>query len=110
MSQTPKGSYLGKLPLWPTDPLYHCRDSRYSPNHKKSGCHSLGPEFKCWRKHDVCKCLVTLRHCGTLISPRAASLLVWLVGGEEKCEASDHLRMFSLKIGVEPSQLVLAGA
>ncbi|GFT88707.1 hypothetical protein TNCV_905631 [Trichonephila clavipes] len=23
MTQTSKGSYLGKLPLWPTGPLYH---------------------------------------------------------------------------------------
>ncbi|GFT39007.1 hypothetical protein TNCV_3690961 [Trichonephila clavipes] len=40
MAQTSKGSQLGKLPLWPTDPLYHCRDFRYDPEHKKSGCHS----------------------------------------------------------------------
>ncbi|GFT40334.1 hypothetical protein TNCV_3115201 [Trichonephila clavipes] len=42
MAQTLKGSYLGKLPLWPTDPLYHCPDFCYGPEHKKSGCHSLG--------------------------------------------------------------------
>ncbi|GFS53970.1 uncharacterized protein TNCV_3761871 [Trichonephila clavipes] len=41
MAQPLKGSYLGKLPPWPTDPLYHCRDFRYGPEHKKSGCHSL---------------------------------------------------------------------
>ncbi|GFV21848.1 hypothetical protein TNCV_4525351 [Trichonephila clavipes] len=42
MAQTSKGSYLGKMPFWPTDPLYQCRDLRYGPEHKKSGCHSLG--------------------------------------------------------------------
>ncbi|GFW57764.1 hypothetical protein TNCV_2926831 [Trichonephila clavipes] len=42
MAQTLKGSYLGMMPLWPTDPLYHCRDFCYGPEHKKSGCHSLG--------------------------------------------------------------------
>ncbi|GFY11038.1 hypothetical protein TNCV_4470251 [Trichonephila clavipes] len=42
MAQTSKGSHLGKLPLWPTDPLYHCRDFRYGPELKKSGCHSPG--------------------------------------------------------------------
>ncbi|GFV56140.1 hypothetical protein TNCV_1489171 [Trichonephila clavipes] len=41
IAQTLKGSYLGKLPLWPTDPLYHCRNFRYGRKHKKSGCHSL---------------------------------------------------------------------
>ncbi|GFY17254.1 hypothetical protein TNCV_1090281 [Trichonephila clavipes] len=46
MAQTSKGSHLGKLPLWPTDPLYHCRDFRYGPEHKKSGCHSPGPGSK----------------------------------------------------------------
>ncbi|GFV31943.1 uncharacterized protein TNCV_462861 [Trichonephila clavipes] len=35
MAQTSKCSYLGKLPHWPTDPLYHCRDFRYGPEHKK---------------------------------------------------------------------------
>ncbi|GFX87984.1 hypothetical protein TNCV_4374491 [Trichonephila clavipes] len=42
MAWTSKGSQLGKLPLWPTDRLYHCRDFRYGPEHKKSGCHSPG--------------------------------------------------------------------
>ncbi|GFT29022.1 hypothetical protein TNCV_3586731 [Trichonephila clavipes] len=40
-AQTSKGSYLGKLPLWPTCPLYHCRYFRYAPEHKKSGCHRI---------------------------------------------------------------------
>ncbi|GFV72194.1 transposable element Tcb1 transposase [Trichonephila clavipes] len=34
MAQTLKGSYLGKLPLWSTDPLYHCRDFRYGPKRR----------------------------------------------------------------------------
>ncbi|GFS48064.1 hypothetical protein TNCV_3599841 [Trichonephila clavipes] len=33
---------------------------------------------------DVCKCIVSLRHVGTLNSRRAASPLVWLVEGEER--------------------------
>ncbi|GFX33944.1 uncharacterized protein TNCV_911481 [Trichonephila clavipes] len=39
---------------------------------------------------DVCKCIVPLRHGGTLNSRRAASHLVWLVEGEERWQASDH--------------------
>ncbi|GFW09544.1 uncharacterized protein TNCV_3996511 [Trichonephila clavipes] len=40
---------------------------------------------------DVCKCIVPLRHGGTLNSRRAASPLVWLVEGEERWEASDQM-------------------
>ncbi|GFT67872.1 transposable element Tcb2 transposase [Trichonephila clavipes] len=43
MAQTLKGSYLGKLPLWSTDPLYHCRDFRYGP---KPSFHDFGHNFK----------------------------------------------------------------
>ncbi|GFT70065.1 uncharacterized protein TNCV_4690101 [Trichonephila clavipes] len=39
---------------------------------------------------DVCKCIVPLRHGGTLNSRRVASLLVWLVEREERSEAPDH--------------------
>ncbi|GFV19774.1 transposase domain containing protein [Trichonephila clavipes] len=42
----------------------------------------------------VCKCIVTLRHGGTLNSHRAASHLVWLVEGEERWEAPDHPQGF----------------
>ncbi|GFV47978.1 hypothetical protein TNCV_2295581 [Trichonephila clavipes] len=49
---------------------------------------------------------VPLWHGGTLNSHRAATPLVRLVEGEESWEASDNLRMFSLKIGVELSQIV----
>ncbi|GFV24029.1 hypothetical protein TNCV_235981 [Trichonephila clavipes] len=59
---------------------------------------------------DVCKCIVPLWHGDTLHSHRAASSLMRLVEGEESWEASEHLRMFSLKIGVEPSQIVLSPA
>ncbi|GFV52303.1 uncharacterized protein TNCV_2673241 [Trichonephila clavipes] len=41
---------------------------------------------------DVCKCIVPLRHGGTLNSHRAASPLVWLV--EERWEAPDHPQGF----------------
>ncbi|GFW09769.1 uncharacterized protein TNCV_868311 [Trichonephila clavipes] len=39
---------------------------------------------------DVCNCMVHLRHGGILNSRQAASPLVRLVEGEERCEASDH--------------------
>ncbi|GFX29411.1 uncharacterized protein TNCV_3997871 [Trichonephila clavipes] len=52
---------------------------------------------------DVCKCIVPSQHGGTLNSRRAASPLVRLVEGEERREAPDHPRVFSLKIGVKPS-------
>ncbi|GFU57745.1 uncharacterized protein TNCV_3638951 [Trichonephila clavipes] len=39
---------------------------------------------------DVCTCLVPSRHGGTLSSRRAASLLVRLVEGDERWEASNH--------------------
>ncbi|GFW76922.1 uncharacterized protein TNCV_2030271 [Trichonephila clavipes] len=55
---------------------------------------------------DVCQCIVPLWHGGTLNSHRAATPLVRLVEGEESWEACDNLRMFSLKIGVELSQIV----
>ncbi|GFV50981.1 hypothetical protein TNCV_302421 [Trichonephila clavipes] len=42
---------------------------------------------------------------GTLISRRAASPLVRLVEREERWEDPDYPRVFSLKIGVEPSKL-----
>ncbi|GFV83120.1 uncharacterized protein TNCV_2802461 [Trichonephila clavipes] len=42
----------------------------------------------------VCKCLVPLRHGGTLNSRRAASPLVWLVEGEDRWEAPGHSQGF----------------
>ncbi|GFT94904.1 uncharacterized protein TNCV_1472071 [Trichonephila clavipes] len=45
----------------------------------------------------------SLLHGGTLNSRRAASPLVKFVEGEERWEAPDPPRMFSLKIGVKPS-------
>ncbi|GFX82644.1 hypothetical protein TNCV_1193191 [Trichonephila clavipes] len=44
---------------------------------------------------DVCKRIVPSRHGGTLNTYRAASLLVWLVEGEERWEALDDYRVFS---------------
>ncbi|GFY03115.1 uncharacterized protein TNCV_981201 [Trichonephila clavipes] len=43
---------------------------------------------------DVCKCIVPLRHGGTLNSRRAPSPLVWLVEGEERWEAPDNPQGF----------------
>ncbi|GFV82303.1 hypothetical protein TNCV_3442931 [Trichonephila clavipes] len=59
---------------------------------------------------EVCICIVSLWHGGTLNIHQAACPLVRLVKGEESWEASDHLQIFSLKIGVEPSQIVLSSA
>ncbi|GFW52172.1 uncharacterized protein TNCV_2426191 [Trichonephila clavipes] len=39
---------------------------------------------------DVCKCIVSLRHGGTLNSHQAVSPFARLVEGEERWEASDH--------------------
>ncbi|GFX30101.1 uncharacterized protein TNCV_2618121 [Trichonephila clavipes] len=52
---------------------------------------------------DVCKCIVPSWHGGTLNSRRASSPLVRLMGGEERWEAPDPPRVFSLKIGGKPS-------
>ncbi|GFT75801.1 uncharacterized protein TNCV_851101 [Trichonephila clavipes] len=43
---------------------------------------------------EVYKCIVPLRHGGTLNSRRAANPLVWLVEGEEKWEAPGHILGF----------------
>ncbi|GFV65507.1 uncharacterized protein TNCV_1737441 [Trichonephila clavipes] len=48
---------------------------------------------------DVCKCIVPLRHGGTLNTRRAASPLVWLVEGVERWEAPDHPRCLPSKLG-----------
>ncbi|GFX81104.1 uncharacterized protein TNCV_1910971 [Trichonephila clavipes] len=50
----------------------------------------------------------TSSHWSTLHSHRAASPLVRLVEGEERWEAPDHPRVFSLKIGVKASLFVLS--
>ncbi|GFS55117.1 uncharacterized protein TNCV_2441871 [Trichonephila clavipes] len=39
---------------------------------------------------DICKCIISSRHGGTLNIRRAASPLVRLVEGKERREASDH--------------------
>ncbi|GFW98657.1 hypothetical protein TNCV_2758361 [Trichonephila clavipes] len=57
---------------------------------------------------DVCKCIVPLRHGGTLNSRRAASSFVWLVDGVERWEAHDRPQVSSLKFGVETSEIVLS--
>ncbi|GFU73113.1 uncharacterized protein TNCV_1354041 [Trichonephila clavipes] len=57
---------------------------------------------------DVRKCIVPSRHGGTLNSRRAASPLVRLVEGEERGRPLTTLRVFSLKIGVKPSQIILS--
>ncbi|GFS61372.1 uncharacterized protein TNCV_3105551 [Trichonephila clavipes] len=60
---------------------------------------------------DVCKCIVSSWHGGALNSRRAASPLVRLVEGEERWKAPDPpLKVFSLKIGMDPSKIVLSPA
>ncbi|GFW68775.1 hypothetical protein TNCV_3639901 [Trichonephila clavipes] len=44
-------------------------------------CGAVGLRSKPVEDMGVCECLVPLRHGGTLNSRRAASSLVWLVGG-----------------------------
>ncbi|GFU13509.1 HTH_Tnp_Tc3_2 domain-containing protein [Trichonephila clavipes] len=56
---------------------------------------------------DVRKCIVPMWHGGTLNSRRAASPLVRLVEEVERWEAPDST-LFSFKIGVETSQIVLS--
>ncbi|GFU34503.1 hypothetical protein TNCV_1992431 [Trichonephila clavipes] len=57
---------------------------------------------------NVCKCVVPLRHSGTLNSSRAVSPLVWLVEEIERWEVPDDSQVSFLKIGVETSQIVLS--
>ncbi|GFS71641.1 hypothetical protein TNCV_4270361 [Trichonephila clavipes] len=51
---------------------------------------------------------VPLWHRDTLNSRRAASPLMWLVEGVERCEAPDHPYVSSLKIRVEMIQILLS--
>ncbi|GFT58966.1 uncharacterized protein TNCV_185821 [Trichonephila clavipes] len=54
---------------------------------------------------DVCKCIVPLRHLGTLNSSRTASHLVMWVEGEERWEASDPpLKYSPSKLGWNPAK------
>ncbi|GFS52759.1 hypothetical protein TNCV_2995591 [Trichonephila clavipes] len=55
---------------------------------------------------DACKYIVPSRHEGTLNSRRDASPLVRLVEGEERWEAPDHPRVFSLKLEMERNKIV----
>ncbi|GFW37966.1 hypothetical protein TNCV_4631671 [Trichonephila clavipes] len=53
-------------------------------------CSAVGTGFESEEDMDVCKCIMPLRHGGTLNSRRAASPLVRLVEREERWEALDH--------------------
>ncbi|GFV77475.1 uncharacterized protein TNCV_1070041 [Trichonephila clavipes] len=55
---------------------------------------------------DVCKCIVPLRHGGTLNSRRAANPLVWLVEEVERWEASDSGVLPQNWGGNEPNRTV----
>ncbi|GFX09324.1 hypothetical protein TNCV_1887371 [Trichonephila clavipes] len=61
---------------------------------------------------DVCKCIVLLQQGegDTLNSRRAASPVLRLVEREEMWEVPDSSSVCFLKIGVEPSQIVLPPA
>ncbi|GFU40738.1 uncharacterized protein TNCV_3230971 [Trichonephila clavipes] len=67
-----------------------------------AGCGAEGMRSNPGEDMDVCKCIVPLRHGGTLNSRRAASPLVRLAEGEEMWEPPDHPRVFSLKIRAKP--------
>ncbi|GFX19356.1 uncharacterized protein TNCV_3014951 [Trichonephila clavipes] len=53
-------------------------------------CCAVGSGCEPGEDMDVCKCIVSLQHGGTINSRRAASSLVRLTEGEERWEASDH--------------------
>ncbi|GFT57514.1 uncharacterized protein TNCV_803711 [Trichonephila clavipes] len=53
-------------------------------------CSAVGTGLNPGEDMDVCKCIVPLRHGGTLNSRQAAKPLVRLVEGEERWEALDH--------------------
>ncbi|GFT95812.1 HTH psq-type domain-containing protein [Trichonephila clavipes] len=57
---------------------------------------------------DVCKCIVSSRQGCTINIRRAASPLMKLVEKEEIWEAPDYPQVYSHKIGVELSQIVLS--
>ncbi|GFV51817.1 uncharacterized protein TNCV_1321731 [Trichonephila clavipes] len=57
----------------------------------------IGPGSNPGEDMNVCKCIVILRHGGTLNSGRAASSLLWLVEGEERWEAPGHSQSFLLQ-------------
>ncbi|GFU45706.1 extended synaptotagmin-3 [Trichonephila clavipes] len=67
---------------------------------------------------DICKCMVPLRHGGTLNSRRAASPLMRLVAGDERVgwqytriyNPQRHPRVLVIKCGTDPSQIVLSPA
>ncbi|GFW88437.1 hypothetical protein TNCV_3552071 [Trichonephila clavipes] len=70
-------------------------------------CSAVEPGFEPRRRHG-CLCIGPSRHEGTLNSRRASNPLVRLMEGEERWEAPDPLRVFSLKIGMESSMLLKA--
>ncbi|GFX05189.1 hypothetical protein TNCV_1958451 [Trichonephila clavipes] len=53
-------------------------------------CGAVETGFESRRRHGCLKCMVPLRHGGTLNSRQASSPLVWLVEGKERWEASGH--------------------
>ncbi|GFW48297.1 hypothetical protein TNCV_1108601 [Trichonephila clavipes] len=57
---------------------------------------------------DACKCIMPLRHEGTLNRSRAASPLVRLVAEEERWDAPDNLQDVLLQNwgGTEPKRIV----
>ncbi|GFW36656.1 hypothetical protein TNCV_1956561 [Trichonephila clavipes] len=66
-------------------------------------CCVYGPGFECRRRHGCLQMHSAFVAGGTLNSRRAASPLVRLVDGEEKWDAPDHPRVFSLKNEGKPS-------
>ncbi|GFY19798.1 hypothetical protein TNCV_4649681 [Trichonephila clavipes] len=57
---------------------------------------------------NVYEYIVLLRHGSTRNNHLATSPLMGLVEGKERWKALDHFKVLSLKIGMEPSQIVLS--
>ncbi|GFU85012.1 uncharacterized protein TNCV_1552761 [Trichonephila clavipes] len=80
----------------PESDIWHLFDAMHARLHSKSGIVVSNADFCAvglvsnpGEGMDVCNFIVPLWHAGTLNSRRAASPLVKLVEGEERCEAPD---------------------
>ncbi|GFS73837.1 uncharacterized protein TNCV_1458671 [Trichonephila clavipes] len=81
--------HMVQLPKHPTEPWITFTQSSLLTELVAEGLGSNPGEDM-----DVCKCIVPLRHGGTLNYRRAASPLMWLVEGEERWEAPGHPQGF----------------
>ncbi|GFX95417.1 uncharacterized protein TNCV_3684691 [Trichonephila clavipes] len=82
-----EAAYVGSFHLLPTYPesvSAHIEGSQTRCRYRIGLGSNPGEDL------DVCKCIVSLRHGGTLNSRRATCPLVRLVEGEERWEDTDH--------------------